>query len=92
MRCNQSGSVDVKVKDLVDYLDGSKHVQNAFPYLDAGLREQIITGTHPKCWDEMFPPELNDESEPTAIERERERIFKVEMYLRDDLRSEDSNE
>jgi hypothetical protein len=29
-------------------------IQDAFPMLSAGEREQILTGTHPKCWDEMF--------------------------------------
>jgi len=24
------------------------------PDLDLGLREQMITGTHPKCWDEVY--------------------------------------
>jgi hypothetical protein len=30
------------------------YVQDAFPYLSAPEREQLISGTHPKCWDEMF--------------------------------------
>tara|TARA_Y100000361_G_C11024734_1_gene271530 strand:- start:344 stop:562 length:219 start_codon:yes stop_codon:yes gene_type:complete len=29
-------------------------IQDIFPYLDPDEREQIMTGTHPKCWEEMF--------------------------------------
>jgi hypothetical protein len=47
--------------DLFDYLDKKKHVQDAFPYLSAGEREQIMTGTHPECWEKMFPEEDEDE-------------------------------
>lgn len=28
--------------------------QDAFPNLSASEREIIISGTHPKCWDEMW--------------------------------------
>lgn len=29
-------------------------IQNAFPYLTAGEREFLLTGTPPDVWDEMF--------------------------------------
>ena len=29
-------------------------MQNAYPELPAGLREQIISGTHPACFDALF--------------------------------------
>lgn len=32
-------------------------VQNAFPDLDPGQREQIMTGTHSGCWDDMMGEE-----------------------------------
>ena len=31
--------------------------QQAFPELPTEIREQLISGTHPKCWDEMFSDE-----------------------------------
>jgi hypothetical protein len=61
IRCGENGLVTVFANDLIDYLHNNKHVQNAFPYLDAGEREQIMTGTHPKCWEKMFPEEDEDE-------------------------------
>ena len=29
-------------------------IQDIFPYLNADQREQIMTGTHPSCWNQMF--------------------------------------
>ena len=29
-------------------------IQECFPELDKALREQIVSGTHPECWTEMF--------------------------------------
>ena len=43
-----------------DYFKGKKayeqgaFVQDAFPNLNIDEREQIISGTHPQCWDELF--------------------------------------
>ncbi len=35
-------------------------IQKAFPDMSAGHRELLMTGTHPKCWDDAFPDEVND--------------------------------
>ena len=32
-------------------------VQVAFPTLTSDQREQVLTGTHPACWDATFPEE-----------------------------------
>lgn len=45
--------VIVKAVDFDKYLNGA-HVQEAFPYLSLGERELLITGTHSKCFDELF--------------------------------------
>lgn len=29
-------------------------IQECFPEMDKALREQIVSGTHPECWTEMF--------------------------------------
>lgn len=33
---------------------GGKLIQDAFPNLSPGEREQIKTGIHPECWDKLF--------------------------------------
>jgi len=40
-----------------DRWQAGAHVQNAFPAMPAPDRELLITGTHSKCWDEMFSGE-----------------------------------
>lgn len=60
--CGEQGSITALVQDLIDYFHNGKLIHKAFPYLDAGQREQIITGIHSECWDVMFPePEDEDE-------------------------------
>lgn len=38
-----------------------EHIQNVFPDMSAGDREILISGTHPACWDKLFPEEDSDE-------------------------------
>ena len=48
--CGQNGVVGVDEKELYAYLRGGA-AQDVFKSLTVGLREQIISGTHPECWD-----------------------------------------
>jgi hypothetical protein len=58
--CLKTGFVDVKEDELFTYLRG-EYVQNAFKSLTIPLREQIISGVHPACWDEMWGQERVNE-------------------------------
>lgn len=51
--CKKGGMLTIWEHDMERYLNGA-NAQDAFPDLIAPIREQIISGTHPKCWDEMF--------------------------------------
>ena len=51
--CGCEGEVAVTQEGLAAY-NGGEYAQVAFPELDKDLREQIISGTHPKCWEAMF--------------------------------------
>ncbi len=51
--CYKTGTIMVDEKELFAYLRG-EYVQEAFKSLTVPLREQIISGVHPKCWEEMF--------------------------------------
>ena len=57
--CGEEGTVDVIRKDWHEYMWDMprKSVQEYFPYLDASMREQIISGSHPKCFEELFGEE-----------------------------------
>jgi hypothetical protein len=37
-----------------------ENIQNAFPDMPAADREVLISGTHPACWDKLFPGEEED--------------------------------
>jgi hypothetical protein len=36
---------------------GTQKIQDAMPTTPAPIREQMMTGTHPECWDEMWKEE-----------------------------------
>jgi hypothetical protein len=51
--CKKGGVVEVPMKGfLIRQLGGL--IQEAYPDLHFSLREQLISGTHPECWIEMF--------------------------------------
>jgi len=57
--CGEEGTVEVIRKDWHEYMwdNPRKTVQEYFPYLDASMREQIISGSHPKCFDTLIEEE-----------------------------------
>jgi hypothetical protein len=48
-------------RELVKRWQGGENIQRVFPDMGAGEREQLISGTHPACWDTLFPGEEDDE-------------------------------
>ena len=40
---------------------GTEHMQDIFPQLSADHREFLMTGATPEEWNEMFPPDEEDE-------------------------------
>ena len=68
--CRQQGTI---VMSEADWATGSvlriggALIQDAFPTLNADEREQIISGTHPACWQSLFP-KLEDEFEQLISE------------------------
>lgn len=64
--CGSTGLISMTAEER-DYatarLAEGAYVQDAFPSLSAPLREQIISGTHPDCWTEMFGMSDEDEEE-----------------------------
>lgn len=53
--CVVCGASSVVTMRLASYLawDAGELIQNAAPDLDPDLREQLISGTCPACWDAM---------------------------------------
>lgn len=48
--CGKGGSVWVSDRGLQAWLSGT-HIQVALGDVDAAIREQLMTGMHPACWD-----------------------------------------
>jgi len=60
--CGRQFVLTLNKSDMYDWLSGSLPIQSALPYLSANERELLLSGTCGECFDEMFPPDLdNDE-------------------------------
>lgn len=46
----------VKSKDYLKWKYGEGFIQDLLPYLSAGERELLISGTCSDCFDNLFPP------------------------------------
>lgn len=51
--CGKDSEIKVEMDDFFAWQDGVS-TQNAFPYLSADEREQLISGICPNCWEKMF--------------------------------------
>ena len=49
-KCSRRQEIRVKSQDFIDWQSGKKLLQQAFPYLDAGVREILDTGVCDPCW------------------------------------------
>ena len=54
--CGKTGTMMVSHSGWRMYLS-NKLAQESFPDLSNEQREQLITGTHPECWDKLFDGE-----------------------------------
>lgn len=54
--CNIQNVILLNNEDYLRWTSGH-YVQDVFTWLNVDDREIIMTGTHSKCWNEMFPQE-----------------------------------
>ena len=53
--CGQGGEVQVPAEEFDKWDHGrGPYIQKAMPSVSADVREQILTGTHPACWDALW--------------------------------------
>lgn len=57
--CQKVSTVELDYAAAVAWRNGM-HVQDAFPDMPMDEREILITGTHPACWDILFPEEEDE--------------------------------
>ena len=53
--CKTMNYVEVNTEDVAIWEEGSRDIQDTFPYLSADDREILVTGICTKCWDKCFP-------------------------------------
>lgn len=56
MECHKTTILTLDSESYTKYLSGM-HIQDAFPNWTPDQRELLITGTHPECWNKIFPDE-----------------------------------
>jgi hypothetical protein len=61
--CGERTAMRVKFADLKRYSEPDSYVQDCFPYLSAADRELLLSATCGTCWDRMFKPLEDDETE-----------------------------
>jgi hypothetical protein len=57
MVCGHAGIVKGVSESGYEKWKAGMFIQLALPSLSADEREQLLTGTHPSCWDAMMPDE-----------------------------------
>lgn len=57
--CGDTHILMVNNKDVQRWQDGGL-IQDIMPYLSADERELLISGTCGTCFDNMFPPEVDN--------------------------------
>lgn len=60
-RCMRSWTVVVDEANYQSFKEGDMLAQEAFPELSAAERELLITGFCDDCWNDIFPPEDEDD-------------------------------
>lgn len=56
-KCFHCGNVSffkITKEQYDGWVENRKFIQELFPGLSKEFREQMISGTHPECWCEMF--------------------------------------
>lgn len=62
--CNRVESVDLTENQFIKFQMWEQRlilIQDAIPEVAPELREMFVSGTCPKCWDEMFGGDEDDE-------------------------------
>jgi len=57
--CPVQLDIPIEQRHFISWMNG-EYIQDAMPELSADLREMFISGTCPRCWEEMF--DMNDGS------------------------------
>lgn len=54
LHCGNEGTVTIPTEAYVKLTTTNVLIQEALPELSIALREQLISGIHPECWEKLF--------------------------------------
>ena len=52
--CGKISTLEMTNEQYEQYISGDSYIQNIFPNWSPAIREMLITGICPDCWDKMF--------------------------------------
>lgn len=55
IHCSEQNKIKLDKEPFEKWKYQGQYVQHAFPHLSIDDRELLVSGTHPKCWNEIFP-------------------------------------
>lgn len=58
-----NAKITVSVSQYIRLMAGNEHIQNIIPNVSSDDRETLVSGTCPKCWDELFKIDDDDYDE-----------------------------
>ena len=61
--CGKSSTLLLDARSFAAWKSRWVWLQASFPEWSADQRELLITGTHPECWNALFPDEESSELE-----------------------------
>jgi len=53
-QCGKISTLEMTKEQYEQYKSGDNYIQNIFPNWSPAIREMLITGICPDCWDKMF--------------------------------------
>lgn len=82
-RCQRDWEVTVDEANYQSFKKGDILAQEAFPELSPAERELLITGFCDDCWNDIFPPEdEDDENFGADFDIDKYRIDNIEDLLK----------
>jgi hypothetical protein len=63
VHCGITYQILANLEDVEAWMSGSAYIQDVLVYLSPAERELLISGTCDNCWKNMFPPELDVDSD-----------------------------
>ena len=67
IHCKGSTLIGVKANKYHRWTAERKLIQDVWPDASAEQREVMISGMHEVCWNEVFPPEMEDDGEDEVL-------------------------